>query len=56
MNVGTLVKHYKSPAIGVVTGLNRWDKRELVFVRWTINQQGLPDSWWHKTRLEVLCK
>ena len=56
MKVGTLVKHRKSPAIGVITGLNRWDDRPLVFVRWTANQQDLPDTWWHKTRLEELCK
>ncbi len=56
MNVGSLVKHIASPAIGVITALNRWDERELVFVRWTANQQKLPDCWWHITKVEVLCK
>ena len=56
MNVGDLVKRRNSPAIGIITGFNRWDDRPLVFVRWTGNQQGLPDTWWHKTKLEVLCK
>ena len=56
MNVGTLVKRRKSPAIGIITALNRWDQRPLVFVRWTANQQELPDCWWHITKLEVLCK
>jgi len=56
MNVGDLVKHIASPAIGIITGLNRWDARPLVFVRWTANQQDMPDCWWHKTKVEVLCK
>lgn len=54
MKVGTLVKHRKSPAIGIITGLNRWDDRPLVFVRWTANQQDWIDSWWNKGNLEVL--
>ena len=56
MNVGDLVKHIASPAIGIITALNRWDQRPLVFVRWTANQQDLPDCWWHNTKVEVLCE
>ena len=56
MKEGALVKHWKTPALGIITGLNQWDDRPLVFVRWTANQQKLPDTWWHKTKLEVLCK
>ena len=66
MQIGSLVQYRYygddgNHGWGVVTNVNRVDPdRPFFFVSWAINtnQVGkkLRDTWYHPTRLEVICK